>query len=102
MDINPNIPRELRQAELDAIAAAQAFLETAPSGVIVTDNGDGWPWVKVATGGWMRQGLARALNAAEVVQWHTEALLDPDDDTDAVFAPVLMVPAASQPQGQAA
>ncbi|WP_156250869.1 hypothetical protein [Pseudactinotalea terrae] len=90
-------PRSLTQTELDAIAAAQAFLEAAPSGAIVTDNGEGWPWVKNVIGTWKRDGVARPLNAAEVVQWHTEALLDPDDDTDQVFAPVLMVPATTVP-----
>lgn len=85
--------RELTPDELQAAQRAVDFLDAAPSGAIVTDNGDGWPWVRVVTGRWKRDGIDWPQTSRQVVDWHLAALLDPDDDTDSVFDPVLMVPA---------
>lgn len=90
-------PRPLTESERAAAQAAREFLDAAPKGAIVTDNGDGWPWVKNVMGTWRRTGSAPAMTSAEVVDWHIAALLDPDDDTEEMFAPVLMVPATQVP-----
>ena len=65
--------------------------DTFQVGDIVTDNGEGFPWIKTV-GGWLRQGLDHVFTWREVLAWHEYNVLNPDDDAQTPFAPVKMVP----------
>lgn len=59
-------------------------------GTVVTDDGSGYPLVRTV-GGWMRVGWERSKSWAQVLEWHQEAIDNPDDDTTEPFKPVIMM-----------
>ena len=65
--------------------------DTFQVGDIVTDNGEGFPWIKTV-GGWLRQGLDHVFTWREVLAWHEYNVVNPDDDALTGFVPVKMVP----------
>lgn len=68
-----------------------------PKGSIVTDNGNGFPITRGQGNRWFRNGWSGGKTWAEVLEWHQEALDDPDDDTSEPYQPVVMVPARRPP-----